>query len=276
VSPALSVCVCTYNRPEWVRGCVLSVLRSRHVDLEVLLVDNGSEPATMQVLDELLTQDPRVHVWRLERNDQEVASQLLHSLVRGRYVLHLPDDDLIVDPFWLGTAVAALDQDPTAGLCWSWTQDMTFDDRPLEQVRGDRFEVVEFDDLFSANYVPMSACVFRAEFKDEELVTRRYFGEWDLWLRILRHHRGISVPRVTTMLRQHAGAESQAGLLDGGFVEAHLTVWRYWMDRGTILSDAQLERMLQVLASLVVYLPAAQAAGYLRRFEDLVQKKELS
>jgi len=117
MTPALSVCICTYNRPEWLHECVLSVLRSVGVDMEILIVDNGSTPETAEVLD--LLGDPRIHVERLEHNDQAKAHRILRGLARGRYTLILPDDDVIVDPLWLGHAVERLDQ-TGARICSQW------------------------------------------------------------------------------------------------------------------------------------------------------------
>src|SRR4051794_10257931 len=43
-APAVSVIVCTYNRPDTLHRAIESVLAQDHRDFEVIVVDDGSDP----------------------------------------------------------------------------------------------------------------------------------------------------------------------------------------------------------------------------------------
>jgi peroxiredoxin len=60
--PRLSVLIPARNEEDTIGAAVASVLESRGVDLEVIVLDDGSEDATPEILAELAAQDPRLRV----------------------------------------------------------------------------------------------------------------------------------------------------------------------------------------------------------------------
>ncbi len=108
--PALSVIIPTRNRPAHLRRCVASVLAQTFTDLEVVVVDDGSDPPLDVTLDKttVLRQAVRVHACR--------ARNLAVAAARGRLLVCLDDDTELTDPAALATAVAFADAHPTAGV----------------------------------------------------------------------------------------------------------------------------------------------------------------
>lgn len=112
--PALTVAMPAYNAGRFVREALDSVLRQEGVDLEVVVVDDGSQDDTAGVVSRM--NDPRV---RLERNEQRRGIAACHNRILAGtdrpFVAHVDADDQIV-PGALAKMVGALEAHPEAAL----------------------------------------------------------------------------------------------------------------------------------------------------------------
>ena len=57
-APPVSIVLSTYNRPEWLRGAIDSVLAQDYPNLELLVVDDGSADETPGLLEEYARRHP--------------------------------------------------------------------------------------------------------------------------------------------------------------------------------------------------------------------------
>lgn len=98
--PYLSFCIPTYNRAETVHALVQRVLRCPDLDIEVVILDNGSTDDTVQRLATI--DDPRVTV-RSNGTNRGVLFNVVNVLLHGRgdYCVLLLDKDS-VDPDRIG------------------------------------------------------------------------------------------------------------------------------------------------------------------------------
>lgn len=93
-APAVSVVIPTRNRWDLLsRHALASALRQEDVDLEVVVVDDGSEDGSAEKLSAF--DDPRVQaVLRPQRGGQAVALNAGIEKARGEWIAFLDDDDL--------------------------------------------------------------------------------------------------------------------------------------------------------------------------------------
>lgn len=119
--PVLSICVPTFNRARYL-DCLLEDLASKIGELgcsyELLIGDNASEDETPEAAKRF---EDRLAI-RYFRRAANVGvyhnlSQLLSS-ARGRYVVYVADDDLLI-PEVLGRYVAYLDAHPDVGVVFA-------------------------------------------------------------------------------------------------------------------------------------------------------------
>ena len=90
--PAVSVIIPTYNRAEFLRLAITSVLNQTFQDFEIIVVDDASEDHTHEVMNNL--NDKRIKYIRHEVNKRVSAARntgVLHS--SGDYIAFLDDDD---------------------------------------------------------------------------------------------------------------------------------------------------------------------------------------
>lgn len=88
----VSVIIPVYNRPREVRRAVLSALAQRGVQVEVIVVDDGSTDATPAVLDSL--QDRRLRIIRQENSGVSAARNKGLQQAQGEILALLDSDDI--------------------------------------------------------------------------------------------------------------------------------------------------------------------------------------
>jgi glycosyltransferase involved in cell wall biosynthesis len=107
--PLVSVVVPTFNRPDYLRLAVESVVTQTYKNLEIIVQDNGSpqDPATALAS----IQDPRLSIYRNDRNIGQTPN-ILAGVARasGKYLAILGDDDLW-DPSFVARLVDPLEGD---------------------------------------------------------------------------------------------------------------------------------------------------------------------
>ena len=106
---AVTVCICSHNRPEDVRGC-LDALRAQTVPperFEVLVIDSASAPAAAAALRQRVAGYARARLLRLEQPGLSLARNHGAAEAGAPYIAYL-DDDAVQAPDWLEHVLAAL------------------------------------------------------------------------------------------------------------------------------------------------------------------------
>jgi len=94
----ISVIVPVYNIKEYLERCVSSILAQTWKNLEILLVDDGSDDGTEKLVDELQKKDARIRVFHKENGGSSSARNLGICEARGAYLGFVDSDDYI-EPF---------------------------------------------------------------------------------------------------------------------------------------------------------------------------------
>jgi glycosyltransferase involved in cell wall biosynthesis len=91
-NPAVSVIIPTYNRSHVLGRAVRSVLSQTYQDFELIVVDDGSSDATVEVVSGFA--DPRIRCLRHEKNRGAAAARNSGiKAARGEYIAFLDSDD---------------------------------------------------------------------------------------------------------------------------------------------------------------------------------------
>ncbi|WP_445258442.1 CDP-glycerol glycerophosphotransferase family protein [Nocardioides aurantiacus] len=94
--PLLSVVVPVYNVREWVGAALDSVLAQSLTDLEVVVVDDGSQDGSMAVVRERAARDPRVRVVTQANAGLGAARNAGTRHATGEFLAFLDSDDLVL------------------------------------------------------------------------------------------------------------------------------------------------------------------------------------
>ena len=118
--PYLSVIVPAYNSEATLERCVRSVLDQTFVDLELIIVDDGSTDSTPALLRQLSEEDGRVQVFTQPNGGVSAARNLGLSHARGTYAAFLDSDDWI-DPRTYEKLTAAIrESGASCAACGYW------------------------------------------------------------------------------------------------------------------------------------------------------------
>ena len=94
-NPLISVIITVYNVKEFLRACVERITAQTYTNLEILLVDDGSNDGSEAICDEYAARDPRVRVWHRLNGGQASARNAALDIARGEFISFVDSDDLI-------------------------------------------------------------------------------------------------------------------------------------------------------------------------------------
>ena len=117
LQPMVTVVVPTFNRPGYLKEALRSALAQSYRNLEILVRDNASDPATAEVVQSF--KDERIQYLRHPQNIGMTANLIgAFRAAKGKYVTNLHDDDFW-DPQYLQKMVGVLEAHPEAVLAFS-------------------------------------------------------------------------------------------------------------------------------------------------------------
>ena len=207
MSPRLTVLMPVFNRERYVDEAIRSVLEQDFADFELLLVDDGSTDGTAALLRARAERDPRITIVTAPRNEG-IPGALNRGLTqaRARYIARLDSDDIML-PGRLAAQVAVLDERPDVVLV-SCAYDL-IDERGayLTTWRGDEPHEVM---LFLLNFYNIVGGGGQVAFRRDEVLAEGGYStrypsseDYDLWVRLLRCGRIVTLPLVGMQQRQH-------------------------------------------------------------------------
>jgi glycosyltransferase involved in cell wall biosynthesis len=205
--PKVSVIIPTYNRAHFLGEAISSVLGQTFCDFELIVVDDGSQDRTPEVVRSF--KDPRIRYLRQENRGISAAMNAGLAAARGAYIGRLDSDDLWL-PEFLEKTVEVLDRRPEIGAAYAISVEMDKNGKPLSGRRGypprflgDDFSSMLYDDFTSSiTVLARRACFDRAGGFDESL---RASEDWDMCVRIARQFRFAFVDCVLARFRSHGG-----------------------------------------------------------------------
>lgn len=183
-APLVSVVIPSHNRPEMLADAIASVLAQTITDLEVVVVDDGSQPP-VQLPPELAARGVRI-VRHEQAQGVCAARNRGIEEARGRWVALLDDDDRW-RPAKLARQLEAL-QPPAR---WSYTGcDVVNIDGEVERpFRREDLERAD-DDIISGNRIgtPSSVLAERALLLEAGGFSTHLsvLADWDMWIRLAR------------------------------------------------------------------------------------------
>ena len=91
--PFFSVVIPTYNRAHLISDTIQSVIQQYFTDWELLLVDDGSEDNTKEVIEAISKTDKRIRYIYQENAERSAARNNGIKHAKGQYICFLDSDD---------------------------------------------------------------------------------------------------------------------------------------------------------------------------------------
>ncbi|MCC6189359.1 MAG: glycosyltransferase family 2 protein [Anaerolineales bacterium] len=221
MQPSVSVIVPTFNRPRELEAAAQSVLAQAGVEVELIVVDDGSEVDLRKSCSSLA--DPRVRYLRQARQGPGAARNLGLAEAHGRFVAFLDSDDVML-PGNLARLQEQLGRNPRAGAAHGWAVFQGPGGEDIQQGRP-KLRGRCFARLLFANLVPMGTVLMRQgcwEAVGGFDPGLPVFEDWDFWLRLSFHSEFDYVPAVVARItaQEARRSTSQPTARIGATVEA--------------------------------------------------------
>jgi glycosyltransferase involved in cell wall biosynthesis len=214
--PPVSIVLATYDRRDWLRMAMDSVLDQSYANLELLVMDDGSTDGTPELLEEYARrQEPeRFRFSRHENMGQARTLNRGYQMARGEILGYLSDDDLLA-PDTVSRLVAELVAAPDAVAAYPGYRMINVDGAIVDTVRPIEYSPVEAFRLHDTVIGP-GGLVRRQTLEstggwDPAL---HWMGDLILWMRVGLAGRVVRVPEPLASWRRHPGGITMKTSLD--------------------------------------------------------------
>lgn len=104
----VSIIVPVYNLEKYVKRCVCNLLNATYQNIEVIVIDDGSNDMSHYICDELADMDNRVKVFHIKNSGVSFARNYALESCQGEYIVFVDGDDWLDDD-WLERAIQEIE-----------------------------------------------------------------------------------------------------------------------------------------------------------------------
>lgn len=200
--PLISVIIPVYNDEKTIRDTIECVLNQTLSDLELIIINDGSTDATLEVINSI--QDSRIKVSSyLNAGVSEARNRGIFQAV-GQYISFIDADDLWTKDK-LDAQFKALQANPQAAVAYSWTDYIDESGQVLRQnchftFNGDVYAKLLLSDFIGSGSNPL----IRTQALEEVggfKTSLTHAEDWDLWLRLAALYEFVAIPYPQILYR---------------------------------------------------------------------------
>ncbi len=199
----------SYNRENFIAQAIESVLASTLKNFELILADDCSTDATVEIAKKYAGNDSRVRIYINEKNLGDYPNRnKVASYAKSKYIKYLDSDDIMY-PHCLQVMVSCMEQFPEAGLGLSALSEHY---RPYPVLLSSKEAYLDyFNGGGHFDRAPGSSIIRKDAFdKVGGFSGERMIGDYDLWLRIARNYPVVKFVPDLYWARMHEGQEFQS------------------------------------------------------------------
>ena len=173
--PLVSVIMPAYNAAPFIEEAISSVVNQTITDWELIVIDDGSNDATREIIAKSGERDDRIRVVMNEENMGVARTRNRGiDLAKGKYIAFLDSDDIWVREK-LERQLQKM-QETNAGICYCQYRIINIFG---EQSRADYIvpEDATFKDILKENYIQCSAMLIRSDIVKKFMFNTKFFHE---------------------------------------------------------------------------------------------------
>lgn len=212
--PLVSVIIPAYNAERFIRQTLESVLAQTYQNIEVLVVDDGSQDQTGEIVREFATRDDRILLLTQPNSGVAAARNLAIQHSNGEFVAPIDADD-IWHPQNIEKQVKCIMQaDSSVGVVYSWSFDIDEKNQPTGNFHASTIEGKVYATLLCHYFLGHGSCsLIRRNCLDKvngyNPQLKNSCEDWDLYLRIAENHEFKAVPEFLACYQKKNNGLSQ-------------------------------------------------------------------
>lgn len=197
--PTISVIIPVYNGQKTIKETIQSVLNQTFADWELIIVNDGSQDATLEIINSI--NDYRIKVFSYSNAGVSSSRNRGLDQARGEFISFLDADDLWT-PDKLKEQLKALQENPQSALAYSWTSWIDQSGQLLRQgghitVNGRVYDKLLVRDFIESGSNPL----IRKQALDKVGgfdCSITHGEDWEMWLRLAACYEfvAVSFPQV--------------------------------------------------------------------------------
>lgn len=205
-SPVLSIVMPVYNRENYIRDAVESILNQTFHDFEFIIINDGSEDNTCAIIESY--PDERIKLYHNDRNRGIVYSRN-HGLQRasGKYVGMFDSDDIAL-PDKFERQIQFLESHPDTAMVGAWVKWIDDEGKPTGKGWKLTAKPEEIPSLMVfRNYFVQSTVVIRREAIPEGGYSEGFdiVEDSKMWFDVARKHKVANIQDYLLLYRMHDG-----------------------------------------------------------------------
>ena len=210
-TPLVSVIVPAYNAESTISKTLHSVVSQSYNNIEIIVVDDGSEDNTASVVRSFSRRESRIQLLQQPNLGVAKARNLGIENSSGEFIATIDADDLWFQQFIEKLVFCMKEAGPSVGLAYTWSLDIDEEDRFTEEFRASRIEGEAYATLLTHNFIGNASaglirreCLEKVGNYDSGFMQANAQGceDWDLYLRIARCYLVRVVPEFLVGYRR--------------------------------------------------------------------------
>jgi glycosyltransferase involved in cell wall biosynthesis len=227
--PLVTIVVPSYNADATVLETVESLLKQTYINLEIIVIDDGSKDQTGTVLKNIVSKNAsRLRYVKQDNAGQAAALNNGWSQANGSYLGYLSADDVLY-PDAIDQLVGFLESHPSTWVVYPDYDLIDADSKVIRKVTAPDFKAVDLVEKSICQ--PGPGALFRKEAFvrtsgwDQKL---RLTPDFDFWLRVSRHGEMARLAKNLAGFRVHEGSQSFAPPSEIKSEEPHNVIKSYF------------------------------------------------
>jgi len=213
--PLISVIVPAYNAEAFIAQTLKSVLSQTYSNIEVLVVDDGSQDRTPEIVKLIAQKDRRVRLLWQSNAGVAAARNLAIQKSRGEYIAPIDADDIWYSQKLEKQVQLMLEVEPSVGLVYAWSAYINEEGLLTGSGQASILEGEVYIPLIYSNFLGNASTplIRRTCFKQVggyncQLKENNAQGceDWELYLRIAEYYQFRVVPEFLLGYRQVLGS----------------------------------------------------------------------
>lgn len=230
--PMISVVMPVYNREQYLKESIESILNQTFTDFEFIIIDDQSTDSSWQIIQKYADKDSRiVAVKNIREKGCWSARNFGWDLAKGKYMAIMDSDDISL-PGRLQTQFNFMEQNPDIDICGTWIRnfglDTTVMSLPLshQEIR---------DTLFFSNSIIQPSVIMKLSSNTSTRYQNVTDEDYELWCRKIDTLKFANIPEVLLLYRRHLTQTDEKKQNDA----ANITRLRNVQKIGVILSEEE-------------------------------------
>lgn len=203
--PYVSVLMSAYNAERYIEEAIKSIINQTFADFEFLIIDDGSDDSTADIIKSYMVKDKRICLLRNRENKGiSYSANKGIEIANGKYIARMDADDISLS-HRLETQIKFMDSHCEVAVSSAWMETFGNEKKNIWKSPTTHDEIVAT--LFCSNCIWNPVSIIRKEVLDTHNlrynINYQRGEDYRLWTQISKYQKVANIPKVLHRYRIH-------------------------------------------------------------------------